>query len=102
MVLPTQLSLEEYYRELVKTQEVVNKKFLGWKGLFYVSLYLTRNLLRGQTNMFRVFLGYDKVYHPELQLADHQMEVKYEMRLPPQSAGKVPPEQLYVHVSSGK
>ncbi len=100
-VLPTQLSLQEYYRELVKTQEVVNKKFLGWKGLFYVSLYLARNLLRGQTNMFRVFLGYDKVYHHELQLADHKMETKYEMRLPPEPAGRVLPEQLYVHAAPG-
>jgi hopanoid C-3 methylase HpnR len=101
-VLPTCLSLEEYYRELVKTQEVVNKKFLGWKGLFYVSLILTRNLLRGQTNMFRLFLGYNKVYHHELQLADHQAEINYSMRLPPGPAESVPSERLYVHATTGR
>ena len=98
-VLPTQLPLEEYYQELVKTQEVVNKKFLGWKGLFFVSLILTRNLLRGQTNMFRVFLGYNKVYNPKLQFADHRMEVNYQMRLPPEQGGQVTPEKLYVHAA---
>lgn len=96
-VLPTQLPLEEYYQELVKTQEVVNKKFLGWKGLFFVSLYLTKNLLRGQTNMFRLFLGYNRVYNPKLQFADHQMEVKYQIQLPPETPGSVSPEKLYVH-----
>jgi hypothetical protein len=32
-VLPTTLPLHEFYEELVKTQQVLNKKHLGWTAL---------------------------------------------------------------------
>ena len=32
-VLPTKLPLEEFYRQLVQTQQVLNKKFMGWVAL---------------------------------------------------------------------
>lgn len=32
-VLPTKLTLEGFYRQLVQTQQVLNKKFMGWVAL---------------------------------------------------------------------
>ena len=32
-VLPTRLPLPEFYEELVETQQVLNKKHLGWRAL---------------------------------------------------------------------
>ncbi len=31
-VLPTRLPLEEFYSELVKTQQVLNRKHMGWSA----------------------------------------------------------------------
>jgi hypothetical protein len=29
--MPTKLPLRDFYEELVKTQEIINRKFMGWK-----------------------------------------------------------------------
>src|SRR6185369_6364117 len=36
-VLPTKLPLDRFYAELIKTQDVLNKKHLGWKALYKVA-----------------------------------------------------------------
>jgi len=43
-------------------------------------------LLRGQTNFAKCLFSLNKVYRPELLLADHAAPVAYEVPLPPQPA----------------
>jgi hopanoid C-3 methylase HpnR len=96
-VLPTKLPLERFYQELVKTQQVLNMKHLGFAALRKTTILAAGLLLKGQTNFVRMLWRFNKVYHPELQLADHRRPVKYKMRLPEAPAnGKVNPRTLYV------
>jgi len=96
-VLPTKLPLERFYQELVKTQQVLNMKHLGVAALRKTAVLAAGLLAKGQTNFVRMLWRFNKVYHPELQLADHRRPVEYEMRLPAASDnGKVNPRTLYV------
>ena len=47
-VLPTRLSLPEFYEELVSTQQVLNRKHLGWRAVRSLSGILAGNLARGR------------------------------------------------------
>ena len=96
-VLPTRLPLPEFYEELVKTQQVLNRKHLGWAALKGAAGIATRLLLRGQTNFVKMLWKFNSVYNPKLQLADHQRPVKYQMSLPPPPLARVKPDLLYVH-----
>ena len=101
-VLPTTLPLHEFYEELIKTQQIVNKKSLGW-GAFKGSARLAaRLLLRGQTNFVKMLWKFNSVFNPELQLADHERPVKYEMKLPPPTQETVKPQILYIHHAPGR
>jgi hopanoid C-3 methylase HpnR len=96
-VMPTRLPLERFYEELVKTQQVVNMKHLGFAALKGTAALAARLLLKGQTNFVRMLWKFNSVYNPKLQLADHRRPVKYEMRLPaPAPEGKVAQRGLYV------
>ncbi len=86
-VLPTKLPLDRFYHELVKTQQVLNMKHLGATALKKTAVIAARLLARGQTNFVRMLWKFNSVYHPELQLADHRRQVKYEMRLPTHALG---------------
>jgi hopanoid C-3 methylase HpnR len=95
-VVPTTLPLEEFYRELVLTQRVISRKFLGLRTAVGAARILGHNLARGQTNFARMLWKFDKVYNAERQYADHQRPVNFELPPPPQA----PPgsrRQLYVH-----
>src|SRR5262245_23624093 len=81
-VLPTQLPLEEFYRELVATQQVLNKKHLGLAALRDTFLIAVKLLAKGQTNFHRMIWKFNQVYNPERQAREHQQEVRYPMRLP--------------------
>lgn len=81
-VLPTRLPLEKFHQELVKTQQVLNMKHLGFTALKETAFLAVRLLARGQTNFVRMLWKFNSVYHPERQLADHRRPVKYAMRLP--------------------
>ncbi|WNM32588.1 hopanoid C-3 methylase HpnR [Streptomyces sp. Li-HN-5-11] len=95
-VVPTTLPLEEFYRELVRTQAVINRKHLGLRTALGAAQILGRNLLRGQTNFARMLWQFNKVYNPKRQLADHRRPVRYELPLPPRlDVGDR--RQLYVH-----
>src|SRR3954447_15843062 len=78
-VLPTRLPLAEFYAELVKTQQVLNRKHLGWRALWGTMGISARHLMRGQTNFVRMLWKFNSVFNPALQLADHAREVQYEM-----------------------
>jgi hopanoid C-3 methylase HpnR len=98
-VLPTtKLSLEDFYKELVKTQQVLNQKHLGFAALKDVSILSAKLLLKGQTNFLRMLWKFNSVYNPERQIADHKKPVKYEMRLPvvEKDRKKIPADKLYV------
>ena len=101
-VLPTRLPLFEFYTELVKTQDVLNKKHLGWAALKDTLQIAAGHLLRGQTNFIKMLWKFNSVYNPNLQYADHQQPVKYEMALPPAPRGKVNPKLLYILPPGGR
>jgi hopanoid C-3 methylase HpnR len=81
-VLPTRLPLDRFYRELVRTQQVLNMKHLGWSALRGTAAIVARLLAQGQTNFVRSLWKFNSVYNPARQLADHARPVAYEMRLP--------------------
>ena len=81
-VLPTRLPLDRFYRELVTTQRVLNKKHLGLAALKKTAALSARLLLRGQTNFLKMLWRFNSVYDPMRQLADHARPVAYKMKLP--------------------
>ncbi len=101
-VLPTRLPLSEFYEELVKTQQVLNKKHLGWALLKSTAKIAAGHLLRGQTNFVKMLWKFNSVYDPKLQLADHQRPVKYEMTLPAATQEKINSKLLYVLPPRGR
>jgi magnesium-protoporphyrin IX monomethyl ester (oxidative) cyclase len=98
-VLPTHLPLREFYEELVKTQEIINRKFMGWKTAAAVSRILLGQLLRGQTNFLRMLFKFSKAYNVDRFYADHFKEVEYAMRRPSEYPKKMKPQDLLVHVN---
>jgi hopanoid C-3 methylase len=95
-VLPTHLPLARFYEELVRTQQVLNRKHLGLAALKHTFLLSARLLAKGQTNFLRMLWKFNSVYNPGRQFADHQKRVDYEIQLPGASAGKGG-DQFYVH-----
>ncbi|MCF6526064.1 hopanoid C-3 methylase HpnR [Streptomyces sp. JJ36] len=95
-VVPTTLPLDAFYRELVRTQEVINRKHLGLSTAFRALGILGRNLAHGQTNFARMLWKFGRVYNPERQLADHARRVEYELPLPQrrEAPGR---QDLYIH-----
>jgi len=100
-VLPTRLPLAEFYQELVKTQAVLNRKYLGWPAVRSLSRILAGNLARGQTNTLTMLWKFNSVYNPKLQLADHQRPALYELAPPPEPKELINPRSIYVHPHSG-
>ena len=101
-VLPTHLPLPKFYQELVQTQRILNMKHLGWTALKATAQTVAGQLLRGQTNFMKALWKFNSIYDPGLQLADHQLPVKYAMTLPPAPKEKVPAQVLYIHHSQGR
>jgi hopanoid C-3 methylase HpnR len=101
-VLPTRLPLAEFYEELVRTQQVLNRKHLGWSAVKALAGILTRNLAHGQTNTLKMLWKFNSVYNPSLQLADHAQPVRYEMSLPPPHREVIDPRSLYIHPPRGR
>lgn len=99
-VLPTRLPLERFYAELVATQQVLNRKHLGWRTLGRMGGVATRLALRGQTNFLSMLWKFNSVYNPALQLADHRREVRYELPLPRNAAVRAGTH--YVHPPAGR
>ncbi|BDG03825.1 hopanoid C-3 methylase HpnR [Anaeromyxobacter oryzae] len=97
-VLPTRMPLARFYEELVRTQQVLNRKHLGWAALRATLGIAARHLAHGQTNFVRMLWKFDRVYDPALLLRDHGRACPYAMGLPPHApTSKIAPEQLYVH-----
>ncbi|HXH82045.1 MAG TPA: hopanoid C-3 methylase HpnR [Candidatus Tectomicrobia bacterium] len=99
-VLPTRLPLREFYRELVATQAVLNRKHLGAAALWKTAAIAARLALRGQTNFLRMLWRFGRVYDAERQYADHQRPVTYAMRPPARRTSRPTARDLFVHVAS--
>ena len=96
-MLPTRLPLPRFYEELVKTQQVLNGKHLGFAALKDTAFLAARLLARGQTNFVRMLWKFNSVYNPSRQLADHHRPVAYEMRLPAHpTTSKINQKDLFV------
>ena len=67
---------------------MLNRKHLGWSAVKALAGILAGNLARGQTNTLKMLWKFNSVYNPELQLADHQQPVRYEMAPPPEHQGR--------------
>ncbi|HET9972457.1 MAG TPA: hopanoid C-3 methylase HpnR [Streptosporangiaceae bacterium] len=94
-VVPTTLPLDEFYRELVRTQAVINRKHLGVRTAFGALRVLGANLAHGQANFARMLWRFNKVYNAGRQYADHQQPVRYEIPMPPPRPGQR--SDLYIH-----
>jgi hopanoid C-3 methylase HpnR len=101
-VLPTLLPLPDFYEELVKTQQVLNTKHLGWTALKSTARIAAGHVLRGQTNFLKMLWKFNSVYDPNLQLADHARPVTYQMPLPPEPVAGIAPHLLYIHRGQGR
>jgi len=101
-VLPTRLPLDRFYRELVRTQQVLQMKHLGWRKLVQTGGIVTRRLLHGQTNFFKMLWKFNKVYNADLLLADHELPVTYEITPPPARTERPDAKTLYVHAPRGR
>ena len=101
-VMPTKMPLPEFYAELVKTQQVLNNKHLGWAALKGTAKIAAGHLMRGQTNFIKMLWKFNSVYNPELQMADHRRPVVYEMTPPPEKKDKVDAKQLYILPAKGR
>ncbi len=100
-VLPTKLPLAEFYRELVTTQAVLNRKHLGWRAVKSLAGILAANLARGQTNTLKMLWKFNSVYNPRLQLSDHERPVRYQLAPPPDHQPRVARDAIYVHRPNG-
>lgn len=99
-VVETRLPLRQFYDELVKTQEIINRKFMGWRTAVAVSKILAGQLLRGQTNFLRMLFKFSQAYNAERFYADHFKDVQYSMRRPSEYGRKVEPHELLVHLAT--
>ena len=101
-VLPTKLPLHEFYAELVKTQQVLNRKHLGLKAMRGTASIATKLLLRGQTNFLSMIWKFNSVFDPALQMADHARPATYEMGARPEFSASYDRRQLYIHPPEGR
>ena len=96
-VVPTRMPLARFYEELVRTQQVLNNKHLGWAALRGAFTIAASRLARGQTNFVKMLWKFNSVYNAERQLRDHEAACRYQIRLPGHAPlQKVDPRQLYV------
>ena len=97
-VLPTTLPLERFYEELVRTQQILNQKHLGFAALKDTFFMAARLLAHGQTNFVKMLWKFSSVYNANRQMSDHQRELHYAMGLPEATRPKrVDQKLLYVH-----
>jgi len=103
-VLPTRLPRVEFYQEMVTTQRAFYRKFAGWRAAYATAGVVARQLLRGHPNFLKSLYLLDKIYRPELLLADHGKPVSYEIPLPAERAAIREPSaaQLYIHPPRGR
>jgi len=95
-VLPTALPLEKFYEELVKTQQILFKKHMGWQALRSCASIAAGHLMRGQTNFVKTLWKFGSQYNVQKLLDDHRAETRYPITLPERKAEKVDARSLYI------
>ncbi len=68
--------MREFYAELVKTQQIINQKFMGWRTAAAVSKILAAQLAHGQTDFLKMLFGFSSVYNVDRFTADYPGQVK--------------------------
>ena len=99
-VLPTRLPLQRFYEEFVRTQNILNRKHLGFRALYSTLGISLRQLAHGQTNFVRMLWKFNQVYNVDRLYADHAQDVRYPISLPKTlvEPGRRPTRaQLFVH-----
>jgi hopanoid C-3 methylase HpnR len=98
-VLPTRLPLHRFYEEFCRTQDVLNRKHLGFRAVYDIFGIIARLLAHGQTNFVRMLWKFGSVYNAERLSRDHEQVVRYPLRLPEGAAATTRPSRdaLYVH-----
>jgi hopanoid C-3 methylase HpnR len=97
-VLPTKLPLDRFYEELVRTQQILNQKHLGFAALKDTFLMALGFLAKGQTNFVKMLWKFSSVYNAKRQIQDHQREIRYPIRLPEAAPPKrIDQTLLYIH-----
>jgi magnesium-protoporphyrin IX monomethyl ester (oxidative) cyclase len=94
-VVPTNLPLDVFYRELVRTQAIIQRKHLSFAAARQTLGIIARHLAHGQTNFARMIWKFNKVYNAERQIHDHAVEVPYELPLPDHR--DVARTELFIH-----
>jgi hypothetical protein len=74
--------LEEFYRQLMRTQSVINRKHLGPVALARTAGILARRVLHGQPSFARMPWRSPKVYDPGRLYAEHQRPTRYQLPVP--------------------
>ena len=101
-VLPTKMPLRKFYEEFVKTQDVLNKKHLGWQAVYDVFGITMRLLAQGQTNFLKMLWKFNEVYSVDRLMRDHEGDGA----LPDRPAARRPgcdphirpsTDELYIH-----
>jgi hypothetical protein len=92
------MPLDKFYAELVKTQDILNRKHLGWSAIPKYGFPAVRALLRGQTNYVRMLSKFASVVNENRQYDDHQRPVTYQMKPPRPAVAKPDPAELFIHM----
>jgi hopanoid C-3 methylase HpnR len=95
-VLPTRLPLRKFYEELVRTQQILARKHMGWQALWSCASIAAGHLARGQTNFVKTLWKFGRQYNVEKLLHDHAEETRYPISLPAQKTEGVDPRTLYI------
>jgi hopanoid C-3 methylase HpnR len=95
-VLPTRLPLEKFYDELIKTQQILFKKHMGWRSLRDCAAIAAGHLMHGQTNFIKSLWKFGSQYDVQKLLRDHEEETPYLIALPERKAAKVNARDLYI------
>jgi len=97
-VMPTRLPLRQFYTELVRSQDILNRKHMGFTALRETAGIALRLLARGQTNFLRMLWKFGSVYTVDRLHGDHEREVRYPLRVPEAARVTRPSrDDLYVH-----
>ena len=95
-VLPTKLPLEQFYAELIKTQQILFKKHMGWRALKDCAAIAAGHLMHGQTNFIKSLWKFGSQYDVQKLMKDHREESRYPIALPERKAEKVNARDLYI------
>jgi magnesium-protoporphyrin IX monomethyl ester (oxidative) cyclase len=96
-VTATKLPLDEFYAQLVESQGIINRKFMGWRTAAAISRIIAGQLAHGQTNFLQMLFKFSSVYNAKRQLGDHSQPVKYQMRRPDEHPAHRAMREIMVH-----